>query len=165
MKRSPLAAVAVLALATAPTLLTVAPALARDHEQQGKHGHNLLRADLVPSLPTDAPINEIAPGMAPWVLDRGEVRVRADGRTDVRIEGLQIPREDGTEDNPVASVDAVLYCAGMQVADSGPQPLSVPEGDARFRVWLTVPSWCPDATVLISPTAAVGRAYIASARD
>jgi hypothetical protein len=41
--------------------------------------------------------------------------------------------------------------------------MSIPEGDARFRVFLTVPQTCADATVLISPSAAVGTAYIASA--
>jgi hypothetical protein len=41
--------------------------------------------------------------------------------------------------------------------------LSVPEGDARFRVFLDVPRTCEDATVLISPSAAVGKAFIASA--
>jgi hypothetical protein len=124
---------------------------------------DLIREDLTPSLPTDARINGVAPGGAPWVIDRGEVRVRDNGRVDVRIEGLQIPRADGTEDNPVASINAVLYCEGVQAADSGPQPLTVPEGDARFRVTVAVPDECEDAVVLISPTAAVGRAFIASA--
>jgi hypothetical protein len=49
------------------------------------------------------------------------------------------------------------------VADSGPMPLSIPAGDARFRVQLDVPRTCTDATVLISPSAAVGAAFIASA--
>lgn len=126
------------------------------------NGHDLIREDLVPSLPTDQPINGVAAGGAPWVLDRGEVRVRPDGRMDVRIEGLQIPRNGG-EDNPVASINAILYCSGLPAADSGAQPLSVPEGDARFRVFVDVPEHCDMATVLISPSAAVGRVYIASA--
>ena len=136
--------------------LTPAPALAHDG------GHDLIRSDLTPSMPTDAAINGVSPGMLPWVLSRGEVRVRENGRMDVRIEGLQIPRNGGT-DNPVGSIDAVLYCGGAAVADSGPQPMSVPGGDARFRVFLSVPSTCDAATVLISPTPAVGVAYIASA--
>jgi hypothetical protein len=41
--------------------------------------------------------------------------------------------------------------------------LSIPDGDARFRVFLDVPRTCDDATVLISPTASMGAAYIASA--
>jgi hypothetical protein len=60
-------------------------------------------------------------------------------------------------------IDAVLYCGGEPTADSGPQAMSIPDGDARFRVFLDVPQTCEDATVLISPSAAVGAAYIASA--
>lgn len=143
----------------AATLLALsvaaAPALASSK-------HDLVRADVVPSQPTFGTVNGLPPGAAPWVLDRGEVRVRDDGRMDVRLEGFQIPRPDGTQDNPVASITAVVYCAGTPVADSGPQELSVPGGDARFRVeGLALPRTCDDPSVLISPTAAVGRAYIA----
>jgi hypothetical protein len=126
-------------------------------------GDDLIDADLTPSLPGDAAINGVAPGGLPWVIDRGEVRVRDSGRMDVRIEGLQIPRTDGTEDNPVPFIVAVLYCGGSPLADSGPQPMTVPEGDAEFRVWLRVPEQCDMATVLISPSTAVGARYIASA--
>jgi hypothetical protein len=126
------------------------------------HGHNLIRADLTPSMPDDPLINGVHPGGLPWILSRGEVRVRENGRMDVRIRGLQIPRNGGA-DNPIASIDAVLYCGGMAVADSGAQPMTVPGGDARFRVSLMVPSTCDAATVLISPSTAVGVAYIASA--
>ena len=145
--------------ALALTLLP-GPALA----DQGHHsGHDLIRMDLTPSLPTDDPIVGVKPGGLPWQIERGEVRIRPDGRTDVRIEGLQVPRADGTADNPVAMIDAVVYCGGALVADSGPMPLSIPDGDARFRVDLDVLRDCVDATVLISPSAAVGTAFIASA--
>jgi hypothetical protein len=155
-----LGAVPALALAFAPT---AAFADHGGHEAGGRHhGHDLIRSDLTPAVPTDDPIDGVAPGGAPWVIDRGEVRVRSNGRTDVRIEGLQIPRNGGT-DNPIASIDAVLYCAGAQVADSGPQPMTVPGGDARFRVFLDVPRVCEAPTVLISPSTAVGKAFIASA--
>src|SRR4051812_12526381 len=143
--------------ATSALVLALAPTAAF---AQG-HGHNLLRGDLTPSMPTDAAINGVNPGGLPWILSRGEVRVRESGRMDVRIRGLQIPRNGGA-DNPVASIDAVLYCGGVMAADSGPQPMTVPGGDARFRVSLMVPSTCDSATVLISPSAAVGVAYIAS---
>ncbi len=124
------------------------------------HGHNLLRGDLTPSMPTDPAINGVAAGGLPWVLSRGEVRVRESGRMDVRIEGLQIPfpAPDVTR-NPVGTIDAVLYCSGVMAAHSGPQSLSIPGGDARFRAHLMVPKTCDDATVLIQPAPTV---YIAS---
>jgi len=126
-------------------------------------GHDLIDADLTPSNVNDPSINGVAPGGVPWIIDRGEVRVRDDGRMDVRVEGLQVPAADGSASNPVASINAVLYCGGMPVADSGPHPLSVPGGDARFRVQLAAPEHCDMATVLISPTALVGVRFIASA--
>ena len=145
----------VAAAVAASTALVPAPAIAQNH-------HDILRADLVGSQVTFPPINGVQPGGAPWLIDRGEVRVRDNGRMDVRIEGLVIPNADGTAANPVASINAVLYCGGMAVADSGPQVLTVPEGDARFRVTgLMVPERCEAPTVLISPTAAVGLRYIA----
>ena len=150
--------VAILGAASALALSLAPSAALASHG----HGHNLIRADLTPSMPTDPAINGVNPGGAPWILKHGTVRVRENGRMDVRIQGLQIPRNGGA-DNPVASIDAVLYCGGMQVADSGPQPMTVPGGDARFRVFLTVPETCDSATVLISPSAAVGAIYIASA--
>jgi hypothetical protein len=165
-----LGTVASLALALAPSA-----ALAHDghpgHDDHGHHGHHhgdrhhghdLLRAGLVPAVPTDAAINGVNPGALPWVIHRGVVRVRDDGRIDVRIEGLQVPR-NGAADNPVPSIDAVVYADGVQVADSGAQPLTVPGGDARFRTYVHLPRHLHDVSVLISPTPLVGSAYIASA--
>src|SRR3954467_587781 len=130
---------------------------------QASSKHDLIRADLMGSNPDMPAINGVAPGGAPWVIDRGEVRGRDNGRMDVRIEGLQVPAADGSASNPVGSINAVLYCGGKAVADSGPHTLTTPGGDARFRVHLAVPKHCDMATVLISPTALVGARFIASA--
>jgi hypothetical protein len=154
-----LGAVPALALALVPS-----SAIAHDGDHHGRHhGHDLIRAHLTPAVPTDPTINGVKPGGLPWIVDRGVVRLRQNGRLDVRIEGLQVPRADGTADNPVPMVDAVVYSDGTQVADSGPMPLSVPDGDARFRVQLALPRGVHDVSVLISPSPAVGAAYIASA--
>jgi hypothetical protein len=149
-------------LGAVPALALVLPPSPALADQGRHHGHDLIRMQLTPSLPTDDPIVGVSPGGLPWIIDRGEVRIRPSGRMDVRIEGLEVPRADGTADNPVAMIDAVLYCGGEQAADSGAHPMS-PDGDARFRVFLDVPRTCTAATVLISPSAAVGGAYIASA--
>jgi hypothetical protein len=143
--------------------LALSPAAALAHDG----GDNIIKAPLTPSMPAPASpvINGVNPGGLPWIIEKGSrVRVRDNGRMDVRIRGLQVPNFNGGGDaNPVGSIDAVLYCGGMPVADSGPQPMSMPGGDARFRVWLDVPRHCDMATVLISPSAAVGAVYIASA--
>jgi hypothetical protein len=154
-----LGAVPALALALLPS-----SAIAHDGDDRGHHhGHDLIRAHLTPSTPTDPAINGVRPGGLPWIIDRGEVRLRQNGRLDVRIEDLRVPRADGTADNPVPMVDAVVYSDGAQVADSGPMPLSVPDGDARFRVQLALPHGVHHVSVLVSPSPAVGAAYIASA--
>ena len=144
--------------------LTLTPSAAVAHDG----GDNLIRGHLTASMPTDDAIEGVPPGGLPWVIDRGKVRVRASGRMDVRIEGLQIPfpAPDVTR-NPLPNIHAVLYCGGAVAADSGSHPLSVPGGDSRFRVWLMVPETCADATVLIQPDSATtpgtrANAYIAS---
>lgn len=142
-------------------VLSLSPAAA--FADDGGDGGDIIDANLTPSQVNDPAINGVAPGGAPWIIDRGEVRVRDDGRMDVRIEGLQIPAADGSASNPVASINAVLYCGGMAVANSGPHAMTVPGGDARFRVQLAVPRHCDMATVLISPTQLVGVRFIASA--
>ncbi|NUS50110.1 MAG: hypothetical protein HOQ22_03585 [Nocardioidaceae bacterium] len=128
-------------------------------------GHDVIRNTLTPSLPTDPAINGVPPGGKPWIIGRGEVRVRDTGRMDVRIRGLQIPNlnGDGVDVNPVGSINALLFCDGMLTADSGPHPMTVPGGNARFRVNLPLSGDCENPSVLISPTASGGGAYIASA--
>ena len=148
----------------ATVVLALTPSAALADQGNGRHlGNDLLRSALTPAVPTDAPIDGVKAGGLPWVIDRGEVRLRVGGRLDVRIEGLQVPRADGTADNPVPSVDALVFCGAAKVADSGPQPLSVPGGDLRLRTTVALPSACVSPTVLISPTATAGGAYIASA--
>jgi hypothetical protein len=153
-----LSAVPALALA-----LTPSAALAQHGHHAGHHGPVLLRAHLVPSMPTDAPIDGVNPGGLPWVIRRGEVKVRENGKVSVRIRGLQVPR-NGSADNPVASIDAVIYSHGVMVADSGAETLSIPDGNARFRFRAHLPRHLHHVSVLISPSTAVGTAYIASAR-
>lgn len=162
MNRKPLVALAgvipALALAFAPSA-----ALADG-------GDNLIRGNLTPSMPTDDPINGVNPGGLPWIIDRGEVRVRESGRMDVRIEGLQIPAPSpfsATDPfNPIPKIHAVLYCDGMMAADSGARNMTVPGGDSRFRVHLMLPEMCDMPSVLIQPnnatTGAPNPAYIAS---
>jgi hypothetical protein len=156
-------AVSALALAVPSAAFAHSPG-ADNHARHHGHGkgHDLVKADFVPSLPTDPVIFGVKPGGVPWVLGKGEVRVRRDGRTDVRIKGLQVLRADGTTDNPVPMITVTLYCGGASAAVSPLEPLSVPAGDARFRVWLHVPKKCAHATVLVNPNGAAGT-YIASA--
>jgi len=150
-------AVAVLGLALNPTA-----ALAHGG------GHTIIKADLVGSSKPEhggMPILGVAPGGRDWIVARGEVRVRESGRIDVRLEGLQIPAADnptGVTSNPVPAITATLYCGTTVAGVSTLQPLSMPDGDARFRETLALTtSDCDDPTVLINPNGAPGT-YIAN---
>jgi hypothetical protein len=152
---------ALIALPAAVLALALAPAATASAHGAGG-GRTLLDAAFVPSVPSDPAILGVRAGAAPWVLDEGEVHVRADGRIRVELEGLQIPRPDGTRDNPIAAVVASVFCDGTLAARTAPQPMTVPGGDAEFRAVLALPARCPGATVLISPAANTA-VYIASA--
>src|SRR5436305_15054829 len=43
-------------------------------------GRTLLRSTLAPSLPGDPTFHGVNPGGAPWVLQRGEVRLKRNGQ-------------------------------------------------------------------------------------
>ena len=54
---------------------------------------------LAPSVPSNPTLHEVAPGMAPWVLNQGEVRLRRDGRVKVQDTVALGPRSDGIRPN------------------------------------------------------------------
>ena len=155
-----------LALAGAVAVLGLAlnPAAALAHGG----GHTIIKADLIGSTsPKNGgqPILGVVPGGRDWIVARGEVRVRESGRIDVRLEGLQIPAADnptGVTSNPVPTITATLYCGATVAGVSTVQPLSVPDGDARFRETLALTTTdCDSPTVLINPNGAAGT-YIAN---
>lgn len=126
-------------------------------------GHDVLRADLVGSMPApDSPqVAGINPGGAPWVNGPSTVRVREDGRVEARIRGLVIPPPRGTNTNPVASVVVTLVCDGMVATSTAPFALDA-AGDGRTKQRVAVPKHCGDPVALVQPDA--NRAvYIASA--
>jgi hypothetical protein len=130
----------------------------------GRHGgQTLFETSLAPSVPADDQIHGVAPGAAPWVIRRGEVRLRRDGRLRVKIEGLVIPvaPANGTP-GPVTSVSAGLYCGGAAsaAASTGTTPISR-AGDAEIDARLALPAKCPGAVVLVQPNGNDGL-YIAS---
>src|SRR5919199_6118628 len=80
---------ALLALAAAIALAVAAGA--SGHGRDDDHGGKLLRSTLAPSVPTDPAFHGRTPGGVPWVLRRGELRIDAKGKFDLRVEGLVIP--------------------------------------------------------------------------
>jgi hypothetical protein len=132
-----------------------------DHRDHG--GATVLKTALAPSVPSDPALHGAAAGGAPWVLRRGEARLRRDGRLAVRVRGLVIPVAPGNgTPGPVTTVNASLYC-GNDTTAVGNTP-SVPisrAGDARMTGQFTLPAKCLAPVVLVHPTGN-GAAYIAA---
>jgi hypothetical protein len=104
------------------------------------------------SQPTGPTLFGVKPGGAPWVIDRGEARVRRDGRVKVRVEGLVIPTAPQNGTNPISNIAASVYCGGTLVGTTAAVPFST-AGDARIDAKLAtaVPSPCLTPAVLLNP--------------
>lgn len=135
-------------------------------------GHSILREDLQGTFPLTDPVNPspviagVAPGGAPWVLDKGSrVRVREDGRITVVVKRLVIPgRVPG---NPVLLMAASLVCDDMVVDSTQPFAVS-PEGDGRIRDRISETDDCDDPIVLVRSAtnpAALGSYFAVAAED
>jgi hypothetical protein len=130
-------------------------------------GRPLLSSTLAPSVPTDPAIHTVAAGGLPWMLDRGSVRLKADGSIRVEITGLVIPTAHGTFPPgtalPVTTVSASLYCApdsSAAVATTTTVPISA-SGDATIADTIAVPATCLAPIVLVHPNGGAA-AYIAA---
>jgi hypothetical protein len=137
-----------------------------DHGGQGGHGRHggqtLFASKVVASQLSDPMIHGVTRGGLPWVMDRGEARLRRNGRLQVRVRGLVIPvpQGDGTP-GPVTTITAALYCGDdtTAAAETAPIPLSR-TGNARIDERITLPSTCLAPVVLVHPNGSDG-AYIA----
>src|SRR4051812_22857047 len=143
-------------LATAAAIsLALAVGALGDKGGGDHHGGTGLSSGLAPSVPTDPTFHGVAPGGAPWVLRRGEVRIKRH-RLEVRVRGLVIPTAPGNgTPGPVNTVSASLYCgadSNTTAADTtGQVPISR-SGDARIRDRsFDVPDTCLAPVILVHP--------------
>jgi hypothetical protein len=168
MRVSKRAAVALLAIAAlAGSATTAITALGHgggrsQADHRGRGGATVFAATLAPSVLADPTLHGAPRGGAPWVLRRGEARLRRDGRLAVRVRGLVIPDPpgDGTP-GPVMTVSASLFC-GIDTTAVGTTP-SVPisrSGNARMAGRFSLPAKCLAPVVLVHPNG--GAAYIAA---
>ena len=165
-KRAAVALLATAALAGAGT--TAISALGHDgaggrsdHPDHG--GATVLKTTLAPSVPSDPMLHGAAAGGAPWVLRRGEARLRRDGRLAVRVRGLVIPTAPGNgTPGPVTTVSASLYCGNdtTAVGTTPSAPISR-SGNARMAGQFSLPAKCLAPVVLVHPNGN-GAAYIAA---
>jgi hypothetical protein len=150
--------VALAAACVAAVAPTVAASGRSDDDQRA------LKLSLAPSVPSDPTFHGVAPGGAPWVLDRGTVRLKR-SRLDLRVRGLVIPTGAfaGTP-GPVTTITASLYCGADSVTAPVDTTQAAPidrDGDARIRDRsFAVPESCLAPVVLVHPNGDATR-YIA----
>jgi hypothetical protein len=156
---------AVMALAVA-----VYAAAAVGHDGGGgdhgdRHRGGTVRLPLAPSLPSDPAFHSVTAGGVPWLLRRGDARIKMRGRLEVEVRGLVIPNPpgDGTA-GPVKTVSASLYCGAdsdATAADTTPATPLSSSGNAKIKdKSFNVPATCLAPIVLIHPNGDATR-YIA----
>ena len=79
----------------------------RQGDQGGHNGRSQLQGSLVPSLTSDPTLHGVMPGAHNWTLNRSELRVRGDGRIDLRVRGLLL--EGQTNPGPVTLPSRQCY--------------------------------------------------------
>ena len=127
-----------------------------DHGHHGhknhRHGGKVIHADLFGSPIAGTTIFGVKPGGAPWVIDRGEAKVRRDGRVKVRVAGLVIPTAPQNGTNPLSNIAATVYCGDTAVGTTKAVPFST-AGDARIDETLAtaLPRPCLAPAVLLNP--------------
>jgi hypothetical protein len=154
------ALVTVFLAAIAGLSLVLAVGAAGKHPNKAKHGKRhgapLIKESLAPSQPTDPTFHGVGPGAAPWVLRRGEVRLKRSGKLNLRVKGLVIPGAPGNgTPGPVNTVSASLYCgadSSTTAADTSQQVPISRKGNARIRDRsFSVPSTCLAPVILVHP--------------
>jgi predicted lipoprotein with Yx(FWY)xxD motif len=125
---------------------------------RGHHtGNVVFRSSIAPSEPTDPTLNGVAAGGAPWVINRGQVTIKRDGRLRLEVRGLVIPELGNA--GPVNTISASIACANEPPADKTQTvPLSQ-SGDATIKDDLNLPSTCLGPRVFVNPNG-IGTAYI-----
>lgn len=123
-------------------------------------GYDAVKLDsestLAPSVPTDPVFHGVAPGGAPWVIDRGSEAKVGHGRLDLRVRGLVLPGPPGNGTaGPITSITASLYCGAdanaTPAATSQSAPLSR-AGNGRIRDRsFSVPATCLAPIVVVHP--------------
>ena len=115
--------------------------------------HKVLDAPLIGLATPGTVIAGVTGAGHAWTLEEGNAKLFSGGRVLVNVEGLVLFPE-GTQ--PAANVLVVVSCNGGggegDIVQSGPMPLSQPDGDMHFNDWLTLPSPCLDPVIFVTST-------------
>jgi hypothetical protein len=100
-------------------------------------------------------------GGLPWVLDRGDARLFADGRLEVTVDNLVLAAGGAIGTNPIPTGRAIIVCnGGADVVMTDVVPFS-PEGDAQVHATLALPSPCLAPAVLFAGQTGAGPRWFA----
>jgi hypothetical protein len=119
-----------------------------------------------PYVGSSNPIRGVNGGGLPWRIERGEGELRADGRLEVRVEGLVLASAGSVPPelrgrNPVANFRAVVSCES--IVDGSAQTVNrttgqfpaTPDGDAAIVTTIQLPRACFAPVVFVtSPSGA-----------
>lgn len=100
-------------------------------------------------------------GGIPWVLDRGDARLFADGRLQVNVDNLVLAAGGGIGTNPIATGRAIVSCdGGASIVMTDTVPFS-PEGDAKVDTTIDLPSPCLAPAVFFAGQTGAGPRWFA----
>jgi hypothetical protein len=126
-----------------------------NHHQRGQHASRFVAESLAPSVPTDPAFHGVSPGGAPWVLERGDVKLDR-SRLELKVKGLVIPTPPGNgTPGPVTTITASLYCGADSDATAtdttAPAPIDT-RGNARIKDRsFATPDSCLAPVILVHP--------------
>jgi hypothetical protein len=149
-KRMTAVLLATTALAAAATAALAVSATTAANAGTKSPAHVVLNDMLLPSEPSFPALHGVSTDKAPWLLERGTVRLRNDGELQVNLRGLIIPSL-GTAGG-VSTVHLALYCANETTAGatSASFPLSS-AGDATIETTIALPLTCLAPVILVTP--------------
>ena len=130
LRLAPALAGALIAVALAASATTADP------------GTKLLDASMT-GIPTGGlALEGVAGGGIPWMLDRGDARLFADGRLQVSVRHLVLAAGPLAGTNPIPTGRAIVACnGGADVVMTDVVPYSA-EGDAMVDAQVSLPSTC-----------------------
>ena len=119
-----------------------------------------------PYTGTANPIRGVTGGGIPWVADRAQGVLRADGEIDIRVRGLVLAEGNNAGTNPAPTFKAIVSC--LTVENGAPATVNVstslfpasPEGDAVIRDTVDLPDPCIAPIIFVTNEA--GRWFAAT---
>ncbi len=103
----------------------------------------------------------VAGGGLPWVLDRGDAKLFADGRLQVTVDNLVLAAGGAAGTNPIPTGRAIVVCnGGADVVMTETVPYS-PEGDAQVKTRIGLPNPCLAPAVFFAGQTGAGPRWFA----